>query len=137
MRDVRAASASDDNEEAWRLAGESARQVLLAVARCGGAAALSAEVQRAGARGRPLGEVAHCLREEGLLLLPHEGEGVAAPVSTASAAPAAPLCCNVCGASGGDLQMCAGCRSAIYCGRDCQKADWRAHKAACRRAQDK
>ena len=29
-------------------------------------------------------------------------------------------------------KRCSGCRAVRYCGPACQKADWRAHKAACR-----
>jgi hypothetical protein len=35
----------------------------------------------------------------------------------------------------GKLQECSGCRSVRYCGKDCQKADWPAHKATCKRLQ--
>jgi hypothetical protein len=35
----------------------------------------------------------------------------------------------------GRLQECSGCRSVRYCGRTCQKADWPAHKPACKRLQ--
>jgi hypothetical protein len=31
------------------------------------------------------------------------------------------------------LQRCAGCSGIVYCGAACQRADWAAHKAACRR----
>jgi hypothetical protein len=39
-------------------------------------------------------------------------------------------------AAGGKLQLCSGCRTSCYCSRDCQRADWRAHKAVCRRVQE-
>ena len=29
-------------------------------------------------------------------------------------------------------KLCSGCRAVRYCGPACQKADWPAHKAACR-----
>ena len=32
-------------------------------------------------------------------------------------------------------QSCSGCLRVRYCGPACQKADWRAHKAACRELQ--
>ena len=145
MGQARTAAGCDDKAEAWRLAGESARAALLAVARHGGAAALTAAVMEGAAAAHgALGEVARCLREEGLLP-PGEGEVAAATptppepapsVSMAPAAAAAPLRCAVCGASSGELLLCSGCHGVRYCGRDCQKADWRAHKAACRRVQD-
>jgi hypothetical protein len=35
------------------------------------------------------------------------------------------------------LQLCSGCRASwYYCSRDCQRSDWHAHKAVCRRAQE-
>ena len=33
------------------------------------------------------------------------------------------------------LKKCTGCRSVQYCCRDCQRADWPAHKSTCRRLQ--
>jgi hypothetical protein len=35
----------------------------------------------------------------------------------------------------GKLKECSSCRSVRYCGRECQKADWPAHKATCKRPQ--
>ncbi len=35
----------------------------------------------------------------------------------------------------GKLKECSTCRSVRYCGRACQKADWPAHKATCKRLQ--
>lgn len=31
----------------------------------------------------------------------------------------------------GDRKVCSRCKSAVYCGRACQKADWATHKVAC------
>ncbi|KAK3304728.1 uncharacterized protein B0T15DRAFT_251800 [Chaetomium strumarium] len=49
--------------------------------------------------------------------------------------------CRVCGAdkakdggggvSGGALRACARCRKVKYCSRECQRADWKAHKGQC------
>ena len=61
-----------------------------------------------------------------------------------SAPPAAPpkasgteRCGNfdVCGKTvlgGPGMGLCAGCRSVAYCSRECQAADWAAHKAPCK-----
>jgi hypothetical protein len=54
--------------------------------------------------------------------------------------------CTRCGAAEGltaagagrprlQLQLCGGCRAVWYCSRECQRAGWGAHKAACRSAQ--
>ncbi|KAJ3410174.1 hypothetical protein HDV05_004029 [Chytridiales sp. JEL 0842] len=42
--------------------------------------------------------------------------------------------CEKCGAmysKGGKLKMCQGCKIAFYCGKECQMADWTAHKELC------
>ena len=47
-------------------------------------------------------------------------------------------CTQLVGASEADTprgKLCSGCRGVRYCGPACQKADWRAHKAACRELQ--
>lgn len=45
----------------------------------------------------------------------------------------AKVCLN-CGAPPtGKPLVCASCRTVAYCSRGCQKAHWKAHKAACRR----
>ena len=33
------------------------------------------------------------------------------------------------------FKACAACRTVVYCGRDCQTADWPSHKAACKAAR--
>eukprot|EP00798_Chlamydomonas_sp_ICE-L_P030813 gene30813-35844_t len=33
---------------------------------------------------------------------------------------------------GAKIRKCSGCNVAVYCGRDCQKRDWRRHKKECR-----
>jgi hypothetical protein len=42
--------------------------------------------------------------------------------------------CMHCGDAGESLRACASCKTALFCGRECQKAEWRRHKAYCRRA---
>jgi hypothetical protein len=34
------------------------------------------------------------------------------------------------------LLLCSGCRAVWYCDRECQKGDWKGHKAGCRTAQE-
>ena len=45
-------------------------------------------------------------------------------------------CCTVCKKTAQDetkLSLCAKCKSALYCSRDCQLKDWKSgHKAACK-----
>ncbi|RUO96813.1 hypothetical protein BC936DRAFT_141416, partial [Jimgerdemannia flammicorona] len=47
------------------------------------------------------------------------------------------LRCVVCVRSspenGGNLNACAACASVLYCSKECQTADWKIHKSACRR----
>ena len=41
--------------------------------------------------------------------------------------------CQRQGSPGFLFKVCAGCNDTRYCGRDCQKADWKAgHKAVCK-----
>lgn len=41
--------------------------------------------------------------------------------------------CAHCGKTGVEnLKRCAGCRSVLYCGRDCQKSAWTSHKIECK-----
>ena len=42
--------------------------------------------------------------------------------------------CAVCGVVG-TAKPCAGCRSAMYCSTECQRADWPRHKASCKAMQ--
>jgi ankyrin repeat protein len=41
--------------------------------------------------------------------------------------------CSHPGCSGAGIMKCTGCRQARYCGKACQLAHWKAHKADCRR----
>ena len=40
-------------------------------------------------------------------------------------------CCDHCGKAGAKAR-CARCKSAVYCGRTCQRSAWRKHRPACR-----
>ena len=42
--------------------------------------------------------------------------------------------CLTCGLVG-DPKPCAGCRSALYCSKECQASDWKRHKKACKATQ--
>lgn len=47
--------------------------------------------------------------------------------------------CHHCGtreAMLGDHKQCAACRTVVYCNRECQRGDWKAHKAACKAAKE-
>eukprot|EP00301_Raphidiophrys_heterophryoidea_P024663 c8080_g1_i3.p1 GENE.c8080_g1_i3~~c8080_g1_i3.p1 ORF type:complete len:411 (+),score=92.98 c8080_g1_i3:46-1233(+) len=41
-----------------------------------------------------------------------------------------PKLCQVCGKLFQNMSSCA-CKNAIYCGRECQKSDWKSHKQMC------
>lgn len=41
------------------------------------------------------------------------------------------MSCGVCGKE--DAKRCAGCGTVAYCGKECQKAGWKAHKRFCHR----
>lgn len=77
----------------------------------------------------------------------HAAPGAAAtvPSSDSSSGPSSAgnrsrdSACVICGKHAGEpgvakLQSCARCHSARYCSTACQRADWPAHKAACRHA---
>ena len=60
---------------------------------------------------------------------------VEAAEALATRACAHPCCTTIVGASEAAAprgKLCSGCRLVRYCGPRCQKADWPAHKAACR-----
>jgi hypothetical protein len=46
--------------------------------------------------------------------------------------------CASCGMKdgGGDdtLKRCVGCKKALYCGKECQKTDWKNHKGMCKQS---
>ena len=48
----------------------------------------------------------------------------------------AALACVGCGAKtgedGGELKRCTGCKKTMYCGKKCQKKDWKEHKLICK-----
>jgi hypothetical protein len=46
-------------------------------------------------------------------------------------------CCGITAqiSRSGELKECAACRAVRYCGKACQKEDWPAHKATCKRLQ--
>lgn len=49
--------------------------------------------------------------------------------------------CQKCGKEeskdGPELMRCARCRNAMYCGVECQKADWKSHKGYCSKVASK
>ena len=118
-----------------KTAGKNAHEALLAIAQSGGAAALE-ELRSAAA---PFPAVLRALEavvvEEGSAAAAASTAAAAAASSPSSAAAAAgeaaPPACAACGAAAAPLR-CGGCRRARYCGAECQKRDWRAHKAACK-----
>ena len=46
----------------------------------------------------------------------------------------APPCCDGCGVAGQELKWCA-CRLKRYCSKECQRRDFPAHKAECKKAR--
>ncbi|KAJ1495319.1 hypothetical protein T484DRAFT_1762975 [Baffinella frigidus] len=52
--------------------------------------------------------------------------GALAPKTFASEAS-----CAHCGKQGGEFQRCSRCKQACYCGAECQRAGWKAHKKTC------
>lgn len=40
--------------------------------------------------------------------------------------------CATCGKESNELDRCSKCQSVYYCGRKCQKLDWKEHKAECK-----
>ena len=41
--------------------------------------------------------------------------------------------CNKCDLEGKTIQKCSGCKQVLYCSRECQRRDWKAHKGACKK----
>ena len=60
------------------------------------------------------------------------GDFVTFGFQRAAAAPQNQHMCDHCGALGKDLSRCVRCQHAHYCGKACQKAAWRGHKATCK-----
>ncbi|RFU24591.1 hypothetical protein B7463_g11746, partial [Scytalidium lignicola] len=58
-----------------------------------------------------------------------QSQGASAPGTTVEI-----MSCNVCGKTEG-IKRCAQCKAVAYCGREHQKADWKAHKKICRPSQ--
>ena len=61
-----------------------------------------------------------------------------APRSDPASGSTSAKACAACGVTpppGGRLLACSGCKSVRYCDAKCQKAHWKAHKAACKAAQ--
>ena len=128
--------------------GDAVRLALLQLARAGGAGALE-ELRSAAAAGsfkevtRALDAAAEAEEDalpsavmDSLLLVAPRAPAPAAPAAAkpereAAAAAETAVACAACGAAGAPL-MCGACRGVRYCGPECQKRDWRAHKAACK-----
>ena len=127
-------SGGGDSEAAWlRRAAASARRALRQLVRLDGAVTVGQLRSAAAAAGRQ--EILRALdgdddADE------DEARGQAAAATANAAAPAgsgsmARTACAACGAADAPLR-CSACRGARYCGAECQKRDWRAHKAACK-----
>jgi xylose isomerase len=72
-------------------------------------------------------------RQQGLKIL---GNSVAQQKMARFAESAAEMArnekaCRVCEALE-KTKKCSGCEKVYYCGRECQRADWKAHKSSCR-----
>eukprot|EP00741_Cyanophora_paradoxa_P008089 tig00001258_g7828.t1 len=66
-----------------------------------------------------------------------DGQGLAAAcLHPLEGEPELEPSCGTCGRSDGTLSACTQCQAVLYCGRDCQRADWRAgHRERCGRAR--
>ena len=71
-----------------------------------------------------------------------DAEQLAATLAAAQALATRPCarvgCTTLAGVSDTTMprsKLCNGCRQVRYCGPACHKADWKAHKAACRELQ--
>jgi TPR repeat protein len=59
------------------------------------------------------------------------------PLYAAAGVPPAAACAH-CGITSVDLKVCPRCRTAAYCGRECQASNWKAgHKEECNKQQRK
>jgi len=59
------------------------------------------------------------------------------PGAALSADSAHCLHCGAVGSATLKLSLCSACRDAYFCGVECQRCAWKAHKGACKRAQEK
>ena len=152
--------AGDTDEEMWaRIAGLAVEDVLQQLARAVGGSGAGLEALRSAAAAS-FPEVSRVLEaaageEQGrgpaaaavtsssaaavavaaaLAAAPAAAATTAAAPEAPSGAEAAARACVACGAADAPLK-CGGCRVARYCGAECQKRDWRAHKAACKQQQ--
>ena len=45
--------------------------------------------------------------------------------------------CDTASTNSHPLRLCSACKTVAYCNRDCQKANWKAHKPSCRHSESK
>ncbi|KAL8726803.1 MAG: hypothetical protein Q9166_006485 [cf. Caloplaca sp. 2 TL-2023] len=55
------------------------------------------------------------------------------PVVSTAATVASSARCDSCNTLSSELKVCGGCGKARYCSRECQKAEWKAHKIHCKK----
>jgi hypothetical protein len=69
--------------------------------------------------------------------LPGDGATSTGAAAGQRTAPAVPAACGACGKTAAEMRLkrCAGCLTVRYCGPECARKDWRAHRDACKAAQ--